>query len=223
MIYSVALDGPSGSGKSTVADLLAKELGLVHIDTGAMYRAVTYYCLQQGVNPQDEKASIALLPTCHIELTVEGKVLLNGQDITKEIRSNEVSDNVSYTAAVKEIRLFLVDQQRAMAKNLSVVMDGRDIGTYVLPDADVKIYQVASVEKRAERRYKENLEKGIPCTYDDIVENLKKRDYIDSHRAFAPLKPATDSVILDTSDLTIEQAVASCVKIIKDKMKDKLL
>ncbi len=223
MSFSVALDGPSASGKSTVAKLIAKELGLVHIDTGAMYRAVTYLCILNGVDPKDEKASVALLPKANIELTVDGKVLLNGQDISKEIRSNIVSDNVSYIASYKDIRLFLVDKQREMAKNLSVVMDGRDIGTYVLPDADVKIYQVASVETRAKRRYDENKAKGIESSYDDVIGNLKKRDYIDSHRAFAPLKPAPDSVILDTSDLSIEQVVAACVKIIKDKVGNKTI
>lgn len=221
MKYSVALDGPSGSGKSTVAALLAERLGLVHIDTGAMYRAVTFLCLSKGVDPKNEKASVALLPQADIELTVDGKVMLNGTDISKEIRSNPVSDNVSYIASYKDIRLFLVDKQREMAKNLSVVMDGRDIGTYVLPEADVKIYQVASAETRAERRYKENCEKGINSSYDEVLANLRKRDYIDSHRSFAPLRPAPDAVTLDTSDLTIEEAVQACIEIIREKLAEK--
>jgi cytidylate kinase len=221
MIYSVALDGPSGSGKSTIASLLAQRLGLVHIDTGAMYRAVTYLCLLKGVNPKDEAAAVALLPECDLQLTVQGEVFLNGQDISKEIRSNEVSDNVSYIASYKDIRLFLIKKQREMAEKISVVMDGRDIGTYVLPQADVKIYQVASVEKRADRRYKENIEKGIKCTYADILANLKKRDYIDSHRAFDPLCPAPDAVILDTSELSIPEVVDACEKIIREKLKEK--
>jgi cytidylate kinase len=221
MKYSVALDGPSGSGKSTVAALLAERLGLVHIDTGAMYRAVTFLCLSKGVDPKNEKASVALLPQADIELTVDGKVMMNGTDISKEIRSNPVSDNVSYIASYKDIRLFLVDKQREMAKNLSVVMDGRDIGTYVLPEADVKIYQVASAETRAERRYKENCEKGINSSYDEVLANLRKRDYIDSHRSFAPLRPAPDAVTLDTSDLTIEEAVQACIEIIREKLAEK--
>jgi CMP/dCMP kinase len=221
MKYSVALDGPSGSGKSTIAELLAQKLGLVHIDTGAMYRAVTYLCLKNKVDPKNEKASVALLPKADIELTVDGKVMLNGEDITHQIRENTVSDNVSYIASYKDIRLFLVDKQREMARNLSVVMDGRDIGTYVLPDADVKIYQVASVDKRAERRFKENQEKGIKTSYEDVLNNLKKRDYIDSHREFCPLRPAADAVILDTSDLSIQEVVDACVEIINNKLAEK--
>lgn len=218
MSFSVALDGPSASGKSTVAKLIAKQLGLVHIDTGAMYRAVTYLCILNGVDPKDETKAVGLLPKANIRLTPDGKVFLNEQDISKEIRTNAVSDNVSYIASYKEVRLFLIVKQREMAKTQSVVMDGRDIGTYVLPDADVKIYQVASVETRAKRRYEENVSKNITTSYDDVLSNLKKRDYIDSHRSFDPLMPAPDAVILDTSDLSIEQVVEACVNIINKKI-----
>src|SRR5574344_1527666 len=214
MNYSVALDGPSGSGKSTVASFLAKKLNIVHIDTGAMYRAVTLYCLFKGIDPKDEKAVVALLPECHIVLTVDNKVLLNDIDVSAKIRSNEVSDAVSYVSVYKAVRSFLVQQQRKMADNISVIMDGRDIGTVVLPKANVKIYLVASVEKRAARRAKEHAEKGIIGTYDDALENLKKRDYIDSHREISPLKPAPDSIILDTSDLDIQQSVEKCYAIV---------
>lgn len=221
MSISVAIDGPAASGKSTIAKLLAKRLGLVHIDTGAMYRAITYLCLKKGIDPKDHDASIKVINNAVIELSIDGKVILNGEDVTKAIRSTEVNDNVSYIASYKEIRLFLVNLQRKMAMNLSVVMDGRDIGTYVLPNADVKIYQVASVETRANRRYLESKEKGIDSSLEEITENLKKRDYIDSHRDFAPLQPAADSIILDTSDLTVQQVVNACEKIIKEKMKGK--
>lgn len=218
MSFSVALDGPSASGKSTVAKLIAKQLGLVHIDTGAMYRAVTYLCILNGVDPKDEKKSVGLLPKADIRLSPDGKVFLNGNDISKEIRTNAVSDNVSYIASYKDVRLFLIDKQREMAQTQSVVMDGRDIGTYVLPEADVKIYQVASVETRAKRRYEENISKNITTSYDDVLSNLKKRDYIDSHRSFDPLMPAPDAVILDTSDLSIKQVVKACVDIINKKI-----
>lgn len=221
MIYSVAIDGPSGSGKSTIADRLAKRLGLVHIDTGAMYRAVTLLALEKGIDPKNEVKVDALLDDCVIELTVEGKVFLNGEDVTTKIRSNEVSDAVSYVSTYKQVREFLVAKQREMSKSLSVVMDGRDIGTVVLPNADVKIYQVASVEKRAERRFKENTEKGLSTSYEDCLNNLKKRDLIDSSRTISPLRPASDSIIIDTSDLSIDEVVSKCEKIIAEQLKEK--
>ncbi|MFA6796522.1 MAG: (d)CMP kinase [Bacilli bacterium] len=218
MSFSVAIDGPAASGKSTIAKELANGLGLVHIDTGAMYRAITFLCLKKGINCQDEKAVNALLPEISIELTLDEKVFINGEDVTAAIRTAEVSDNVSYIAAIKEVRLFLVNLQRDMTKNLSIVMDGRDIGTYVLPNAEIKIFMIASVEKRAMRRYLENQEMGRKGSYEEILANLKKRDYIDSHRNFAPLKPAEDSIILDTSDLSIPEVVGACKKIIFNKL-----
>jgi len=223
MSFSVAIDGPAASGKSTIAKELANILGLVHIDTGAMYRAITLLCLKNGVNCQDEPEVIKLLGNASIELTVDEKVYLNGEDITSDIRTSVVSDNVSYIAACKEVRLFLVKLQRDMTKNLSIVMDGRDIGTYVLPNAEVKIFMIASVEKRAKRRYLENQETGREGTYEEILGNLKKRDYIDSHRDFSPLKPAEDSIILDTSDLSIEEVVVECKKIISNKLGKELV
>lgn len=218
MSFSVAIDGPAASGKSTIAKELANSLGLVHIDTGAMYRAITYLCLKRGIDCQDSKQVNAILPEISIELTLDEKVFINGEDVTSAIRTGEVSDNVSYIAAIKEVRLFLVELQREMTKNLSIVMDGRDIGTYVLPNADVKIFMIASVEKRADRRHLENKEMGREGSYEEILANLKKRDYIDSHRDFAPLKPAEDSIILDTSDLSILEVVQACKKIIHNKL-----
>ena len=218
MSFSIAIDGPAAAGKSAVAKQVAKILNCVYIDTGAMYRAITWYALSKGVDPKDEEKVTALLPEIDLSLHLDGKVVVNDQDITKEIRTTEVADNVSYIASYKKIRLHLVELQRKMSKNVSVVMDGRDIGSYVLPYADVKIFQVASVETRAVRRYKENLEKGINCSIEEIEENLRKRDYIDSHREFAPLKKAEDSFVLDTSNMTIDEAVNAIIKIVKNKL-----
>ena len=218
MSFSIAIDGPAAAGKSTVAKQVAKILNCVYIDTGAMYRAITWYALSKGVDPKDEEKVTALLPEIDLSLHLDGKVVVNDQDITKEIRTTEVADNVSYIASYKKIRLHLVELQRKMSKNVSVVMDGRDIGSYVLPHADVKIFQVASVETRAVRRYKENLEKGINCSIEEIEENLRKRDYIDSHREFAPLKKSEDSFVLDTSNMTIDEAVNAIIKIVKNKL-----
>ena len=221
MKLAIAIDGPAAAGKSTIAKKVALMRGYTYIDTGAMYRAFTWYCLQKGINCQDEQACCALIPEVNIELKPGYVVLCNGIDVSKPIRGTEVSGNVSYIASYKDIRLALVELQRKMAEKDSVIMDGRDIGTYVLPNADVKIFQVASVEKRAERRYKENQEKGIPCTYEDVVADVEKRDRIDSSRAFAPLKPADDAIHLDTSDLTIDEVVDAVNKIIDQKLMEK--
>ena len=221
MKLAIAIDGPAAAGKSTIAKKVALMRGFTYIDTGAMYRAFTWYCLQKGVNCQDEKACCALIPEVNIELKPGYVVLCNGIDVSKPIRGTEVSGNVSYIASYKDIRLALVELQRKMAEKDSVIMDGRDIGTYVLPNADVKIFQVASVEKRAERRFKENQEKGISCTYEDVVADVEKRDRIDSSRAFAPLKPAEDAIHLDTSDLTIDEVVDAVNKIIDSKLAEK--
>lgn len=221
MKITVAIDGPAAAGKSTVAKEVAKRLGYTYIDTGAMYRAYTWYCMEKGVDCQNEAASVSLIPEVTIKLRPNGQVLCNDIDITREIREPRVSGNVSYIASYKDIRLFLVDQQRNMAKRHSVIMDGRDIGTYVLPDADVKIFQIASVETRAIRRYDENISKGIPCTLAEIEEDVRKRDYIDSHRDFAPLKCAEDAITLDTSDMSIEEVVEKVIEIINEKIAKK--
>ena len=221
MKIAVAIDGPAAAGKSTVAKKVAEIMHLIYIDTGAMYRAFTWYCLEKGVDCQDEKACCALIPEVKIELKPGHIVLCNGQDVSKEIRLPRVSQNVSYIASYKDIRLALVDLQRKMAESASVIMDGRDIGTYVLPNADVKIYQIASVETRAVRRYEENLSKGIACTLEEIEEDVRKRDYIDSHREFSPLKPAPDSILLDTSFMSIEEVVNAIIEKIDAKIKEK--
>ena len=220
MKIAVAIDGPAAAGKSTVAKIIAERKGYTYIDTGAMYRAFTWYCLKKGVDCQNEAACVALIPEVTIELKPGHVVLCNGEDVSFAIRQTNVSGNVSYIASYKDIRLALVVLQRAMAEKDSVIMDGRDIGTYVLPNADVKIYQIASVETRAKRRYDENMEKGIPCTYEEIEEDVRKRDYIDSHREFAPLKPAPDSILLDTSYMSIEEVVDTIIMIIDRKVRE---
>ena len=170
--YSIAIDGPSASGKSTVAKLVAKKLGFVYIDTGAMYRAFTYAVILNGLNPENEEEASSLVNKIDINFSDENKILLNGKDVSREIRDNLVANNVSFIASYKQIRLFLVDLQRKIASNKNVVMDGRDIGTYVLKDANLKIFQVASVEERSKRRYLENKEKGIDTTYEDCYKNI---------------------------------------------------
>lgn len=220
MPVKVAIDGPAAAGKSTVAKLVAKELGYTYIDTGAMYRAYTWYCMEKGVDCQDHDACIKFVNEVSIILKVDGTVLCNNIDVTRAIREPRVSANVSYIASYKEVRLFLVDEQRRLAESVSVIMDGRDIGTYVLPNAEVKIFQIASVETRAKRRYDENISKNIPCTYEEIEEDVRKRDYIDSHRDFAPLKCADDAITLDTSYMSIQEVVDAIIKIIKDKVKE---
>ena len=214
---SIAIDGPAAAGKSTVAKAVAKALGFVYIDTGAMYRAFTYAVIKRGLNPEDEAQACSIIGQVDIELLPDYRVICNGEDVSKAIREPLVSSNVSYIASYKDIRLALVEMQRAMAKCKSVVMDGRDIGTYVLPDADVKIFQIASVETRAKRRYEENLGKGIKTSYEDVVADLRKRDYIDSHRDFAPLKQASDAVPLDTSFMGVDEVVDAILRIVEEK------
>jgi cytidylate kinase len=213
----IAIDGPAAAGKSTVAKKLAKKLNITYIDTGAMYRAFTLYVIQQGLNPQDQIAAEACIPDVHIILKANGDVLLNQTVVTDAIRQPNVSANVSYIASYKAIRLALVALQRQMASEDSVVMDGRDIGTYVLPNATVKIYQIASVETRAVRRYEENISKGIACTLESVEADLRNRDYIDSHRDFAPLKPAQDSILIDTSFMSVDEVVHRILDIISKK------
>jgi len=217
-MITIAIDGPSAAGKSTVAKGIARKMGFVYVDTGAMYRCVTLYALRKGVDCKDDAAVAKLLPEIKIELLVNSTVLLNGEDVSKEIRTQDVVANVSFIAANKEVRLFLVDIQRAMANDVSIVMDGRDIGTYVLPNATVKIFQVADVKERAKRRYEENKLKGIDCTLDFVEKDLERRDYIDSHRAFAPLTQAPDAILVDTTYMSIDEAIETMYEIIKSKV-----
>ncbi len=215
--FSIAIDGPSASGKSTVAKLIAKKLNFTYIDTGAMYRAFTLGVIEAGLDPKSEEESNSLIGKISISFDEENHITLNGKDVSQRVRENDVANNVSYIASYKGIRLHLVDLQRKIAKNKSVVMDGRDIGTYVLEDADLKIYQVATAEERAKRRYKENLEKGIETSFEACLDNINKRDYIDSHRSFCPLHPANDSVEINTTDMTIEEVVDAIIEIAKQR------
>ena len=214
---SIAIDGPSASGKSTIAKILAEKLNFIYIDTGAMYRAFTLGCINNGIDCTNEEECCKLIGKIMIGFNEKNHVTLNGIDVEKEIRGNKVANNVSYIASYKDIRLELVNQQRLLAQNNDVVMDGRDIGTYVLQDADVKFFQIADVEERAKRRYKENLEKGIETSYEECLENLKKRDYIDSHREFCPLRPAKDSIEINTTNLGINEVSDMLIALLKSK------
>ena len=220
MRLNVAIDGPAGAGKSTVARAAAKELGFIYVDTGALYRAVGLYALRAGIKPGDAEAVGATLENINVSLEFingEQSVLLNGEDVSSQIRTPEASMAASDVSAIPAVRAFLFDLQRDIAKKNNCIMDGRDIGTVVLPHAQVKIFLTASPEIRAKRRYDELIAKGQSVDYKDVLEDLIKRDYNDSHREVAPLKPAEDGVILDTSGLSLEEAVESAIRIIKEK------
>ena len=215
---SIAIDGPSAAGKSTIAKIVAKKLDYVYIDTGAMYRCVGYYCLENNVDLHDENAVTQALDNIKIEMNSANQVFLNQEDVSAKIRHDRISMAASVVSTYQEVRNFLVLQQRQMASQGGVILDGRDIGTVVLPDAQLKIYQVASSKTRAKRRYLENIQKGIPCSLESIQEELKKRDYIDSNRDFAPLKQAEDAIPLDTSNMSIEEVVKEILNIVYKKV-----
>ncbi|MBQ3133897.1 MAG: (d)CMP kinase [Clostridia bacterium] len=218
---AIAIDGPSGAGKSTIAKLLAKELAFVYVDTGALYRTVGLAALRAGVDPKDAPAVEALLPTVQVELTYQDgtqKVLLNGEDVGDRIRTPEASMAASAVSAIPEVRRFLFHVQQDMALTHNVIMDGRDIGTVVLPDAQIKIFLSATAEDRAQRRYEELCQKGIATTYDEVLADMKQRDYNDSHRAAAPLRPAEDAVMIDTTGNTLEQSVELMKNLVKERL-----
>lgn len=206
----IAIDGPAAAGKSTVAKKIADKLSIVYIDTGAMYRALTYKALLQQIDIHNEKHMITLLNNSEIRLLQHKsgqRVLLDDQDVTEEIRSEEVSNEVSYVASYHDIRKKMVEQQQQLANNISVVMDGRDIGTHVLPNAEIKIFLIASVKERAERRHKENIKKGYDSNLEQLMEDIRKRDERDTTREVSPLMKADDAVSIDTTSLTIDQVV----------------
>ncbi len=220
-VINVAIDGPAGAGKSTVARAAAKEIGFIYVDTGALYRAVGVNALRKGIDTKDKPAVAASLSDISVDLVFENgeqKVLLNGENVSAEIRTPPASMAASDVSAVPEVRAFLFDLQRDIAKRNSCIMDGRDIGTVVLPHAKVKIFLTASPEERATRRYKELIEKGTEVKYEDVLSELIERDYNDSHREIAPLRPAEDGVILDTTGLSLEDSVNSIIKIIKENI-----
>lgn len=220
-MISVAIDGPSGAGKSTLAKRLAKELGYLYVDTGAMYRAIGLFALRQGVDPKDEAAVTALLPQIQIELRyVNGaqRVLLCGEDVSEAIRAENVGMATSAVSAHPPVRAFLLELQRGMARTHDILMDGRDIGTVILPGATVKIFLTASAEARADRRFKELQDKGVDTDYETVLEDIRRRDYQDSHRATAPLRQAEDAVLVDTSEMDLEESFQALKSLILSRV-----
>lgn len=222
MGFIVAVDGTAGSGKGSITKIVAERLNLITIDTGAMYRCVTLAMLEQNVGIEETEKIENILKNIKIEFVEDEqnkKVLLNGKDVTLKIRSKEVNEFVSPVSTIRVVREYLANMQREMAKSIDVIMEGRDIGTNVFPNADVKIYLDATPEERARRRFKQNEENGLKIPYDEILKNVKERDYIDSHREIAPLSKAPDAVYIDSTGMTIEEEAETVMKIIKEKKK----
>ena len=221
-IYSIAVDGPSGAGKSSLAKAIAAELHILYVDTGAIYRTIGCYARRKGVEAADTEAVIALLPEVKIGMRYDAQglqhMLLHGEDVTEEIRLPEMSLYASAVSAIPEVRTFLLEMQRDFARKSSVIMDGRDIGTVVLPHADVKIFLKADVEVRARRREIELQERGTPRPYEQVLEEMRQRDYNDTHRSAAPLRAAEDAVIVDTSDLDFRESEEKLLEIIREKV-----
>ena len=218
---SIAIDGPSGAGKSTLARAIAAELGCLYVDTGAIYRTIGYYALTHVIDPKDGAAVTKSLPDIQVELTYgeDGlqHMLLNGQDVTKEIRLPEVSLCASAVSAHPEVRAFLLDMQRQLARTHSVIMDGRDIGTVVLPEADVKVYLTASAQARARRRCAELEQRGTPEPFEKVLGEIEERDWNDTHRDVAPLRQAEDAVLLDTTELSFQESKTALLHIIRKR------
>ena len=221
-MVGIAIDGPAGAGKSYLARTVAKRLGYIYVDTGALYRAVGLYVTREGVLPSDTEGVVSLLPTVTVSLDYaedgQQHVYLNGEDVSSAIRMPEISMAASTVSAIPEVRAFLLDIQRGMARTHNVVMDGRDIGTVILPDAKVKIFLSASEEARAKRRYRELLEKGVETTLETVESEMRSRDHNDSTRKVAPAIPAPDAVMLDNSDLDREGTVEAALAIIAEKL-----
>ncbi len=217
---NIAIDGPAGSGKSTIARILSHKLGFIYVDTGAMYRAIALYCLRQGLKAEEEEKIERLLPQIEVSIAYEEGnqvVYLNGENVSDQIRTPQVSAMTSPVAAYGPVREKLLELQRRLARENDVVMDGRDIGTHVLPDAELKVYLTASVETRALRRYKELEEKGDKTPLSEIEESIRQRDERDMNREIAPLKQAEDAYFLDSSDLTIDEVVAKIEALVKER------
>ena len=218
---AVAIDGPAGAGKSTISKRLAKELGYIYVDTGALYRAIGLFALRHGADIHDSAAVVGLLAGIEIDLRfvgLEQRVFLCGEDVSDLIRTEAVSMAASAVSALPQVRDFLMETQRGLARRNNVVMDGRDIGTVVLPDADCKIFLTASPEERARRRYNELVAKGVAANYEVVLEDLKRRDYNDSHRETAPLKLADDGIEVDTTGLSLEGSVQKVIDTAKAKL-----
>lgn len=218
----IAIDGPSGSGKSTLAKAVSRELGIVYVDTGALYRTVGFYVYIRGKDPRNVSDVIALLPEINIELKyVDGsqRVILNGEDLGDRIRLPEMSMYASAVSSIPEVRAFLLDMQKALARENSVVMDGRDIGTVIIPDADLKIFLTASDECRARRRTEELREKGVDVSYEDVLRDMIERDRNDKSRSVAPALPAPDAIIFDNSVMTVEESLKEIVRLVNERRK----
>lgn len=214
MGYNVAIDGPAGAGKSTIAKLVAKEKGYIYVDTGAMYRGLAIHFLDKGIQPQETEKVIEACKDAEVTIAYEDAVqhvYLNGKDISSRLRNEEVGNMASVTSAIPEVRKKLLELQQNLAKTQNVIMDGRDIGTCVLPHADVKVYLTASVETRAKRRYQELQERGEDCNLEEIAHDIEERDRRDMTREIAPLKQAEDAVLVDSSDMTIAEVVKTIV------------
>ena len=214
MGYNVAIDGPAGAGKSTIAKLVAKEKGYIYVDTGAMYRGLAIHFLDKGIQPQETEKVIEACKDAEVTIAYEDAVqhvYLNGKDISSRLRNEEVGNMASVSSAIPEVRKKLLELQQNLAKTQNVIMDGRDIGTCVLPHADVKVYLTASVETRAKRRYQELQEKGEDCNLEEIAHDIEERDRRDMTREIAPLKQAEDAVLVDSSDMTIAEVVKTIV------------
>lgn len=222
MSIAIAIDGPAGAGKSSLSKEVAKELSFIYVDTGALYRTIGLAASRKGLKKEDKAEIISMLNDIDVKLSFNDEgtqiVLLNGEDVSSFIRTPEASMFASAVSAIPEVRAYLLDLQRNMAKSDNVIMDGRDIGTVVLPDAKIKIFLTASPEKRAMRRHKENIEKGIDSTYEEVLKDVNQRDYQDSHREIAPLKPAENSVLVDTSDYDFDGSKELLLKVIKERM-----
>lgn len=217
---TIAIDGPAGAGKSSVAKEVAKKIGSLYIDTGAMYRAIGVTVLNKGIDLKDKDKVVLALNNINleVELMEDGQhIFINGEDVNGKIRTPEASMAASAVAVIPEVRIKLVEIQRSIAETNSIVMDGRDIGTYVLPDADIKLFLTASVEERAQRRYRELIEKGEQCTLDEVITDMKQRDKQDTEREFAPLRQAADSILVDTTGLSLLQSVEKILNIIQER------
>lgn len=218
MGYNIAIDGPAGAGKSTIAKMIAKELGYVYVDTGAMYRALAIFFLKQGLKPENTEKIKEVCKDAHVTLQYENgvqQVYLNGENVTGMLREEAVGNMASVSSAIGEVRAQLLELQREMARTNDVVMDGRDIGTNILPNANVKIYLTASVEERARRRFVELQEKGVSCDFDEIAHDIEERDKRDMNRDIAPLRQAEDAVLVDSSNMTIEEVVKTIIDLCK--------
>lgn len=222
MVYNIAIDGPSGAGKSTLARAAAKKIGFIYVDTGALYRAIGLHILNNNINPENEEEASKELPKIEISIRfADGSqhVILNGKDVSEDIRIHKVSDYTSKVSAYPKVREFLLETQRKIAKEYNVIMDGRDIGTVVLPDAQVKIFLTASAQERAMRRYRELIDRGQKVDFDTVLHDVVERDSRDMNREIAPLKPSDDAVVIDTTGNTFEKSLQILIDVIGDAVK----